>query len=69
MSYNITFKRKAIKALVKINEPHYSAIKSAIYDLANNPRPNGYIKLKGVMANILVWVLTELFTIFLMKNW
>lgn len=47
MVYSITFKKKAIKALTKINEPYYSAIKNAIYDLANNPRPNGYIKLKG----------------------
>ena len=47
MPFNITFKKKAIKALIKINEPYYSAIKTAIYDLADNPRPNGYIKLKG----------------------
>jgi mRNA interferase RelE/StbE len=47
MAYSITFKKKAIKALTKINEPYYSAIKTAIYNLADNPRPNGYIKLKG----------------------
>lgn len=47
MVYSITFKKKAIKALTKINEPYYSAIKTAIYNLAENPRPNGYIKLKG----------------------
>jgi len=37
----------AIKALEKINEPFYSNIKSAIYSLAENPRPNGYRKLRG----------------------
>lgn len=36
-----------MKALEKITEPHFSNIKEAVYSLANNPRPNGYIKLKG----------------------
>lgn len=47
MPYQITVKPKAAKALEKLNEPDYSAIKAAIYGLANNPRPHGYIKLKG----------------------
>ena len=47
MAYNIEFRNKVLKALVKINEPHYSAIKKQIYDLADNPRPQGYTKLKG----------------------
>lgn len=47
MVYQIKLKKAAIKALQNINEPHYSGIKSAIYNLANNPRPQGYIKLKG----------------------
>ncbi len=47
MPYSITFKKRAIKALTKINEPYYSSIKTAIYDLANNPRPFGYIRLQG----------------------
>ena len=47
MAYNIEFRNKVLKALVKINEPHYSAIKKQIYDLADNPRPQGYKKLKG----------------------
>jgi mRNA interferase RelE/StbE len=38
---------KAMKALENINEPHYSGIKITIYSLADNPRPNGYKKLKG----------------------
>ena len=36
-----------IKALITINEPYYSAIKVAIQNLAKNPRPFGYKKLKG----------------------
>jgi mRNA interferase RelE/StbE len=47
MPYQITLKKKAIKALQEISEPYYSNIKSAIYDLADNPRPHGYKKLKG----------------------
>jgi mRNA interferase RelE/StbE len=47
MAYHITLKKRAIKALEKINEPHYSNIKEAIYSLADNPRPPGCKKLKG----------------------
>ncbi len=45
--YELTYKKKAIKALAKINKPYYSAIIHAIDALALNPRPNGYIKLTG----------------------
>lgn len=47
MSYTIEFRSKVLKALIKINEPHYSAIKKQLYELAENPRPQGYRKLKG----------------------
>lgn len=47
MAYQVTLKKKAIKVLEKINEPYYSNIKQAIYALADNPRPQGYKKLKG----------------------
>jgi len=47
MPYQLTIKPKAIKTLEKINDPDYSNIKSAIYNLASNPRPHGYKKLKG----------------------
>jgi mRNA interferase RelE/StbE len=47
MPYQITIKKKAIKALQEISEPYYSNIKNTIYDLADNPRPHGYKKLKG----------------------
>lgn len=47
MAYSVTVKKRAIKALGQISEPYYSSIKKAIYSLANDPRPNGYKKLKG----------------------
>ena len=47
MAYSISLKKRAIKALQNIDEPYYSNIKEAIYNLADNPRPYGYIKLKG----------------------
>ncbi len=47
MTYNVTLKKRTIKALEKINEPYYSSIKEALYSLADNPRPAGYKKLKG----------------------
>ncbi|HRZ97751.1 MAG TPA: type II toxin-antitoxin system RelE/ParE family toxin [Paludibacter sp.] len=47
MTYIINFNKHAIKELAKINEPFYSHIKQAIYNLADNPRPKGYKKLKG----------------------
>jgi mRNA interferase RelE/StbE len=47
MSYKVEIKTKVLKALTKINEPYYSAIKKQLYDLAENPRPLGCKKLKG----------------------
>lgn len=47
MAYTIEFRNRVLKVLLKINEPHYSAIKKQIYDLADEPRPKGYRKLKG----------------------
>lgn len=45
MTYIINFKPKAFKSLARINDPHYSAIKDAIYSLKDDPRPHGYKKL------------------------
>lgn len=45
--YELQYKKKAIKALVKINEPYYSAIIKAIDSLETNPRPIGFKKLKN----------------------
>jgi len=47
MGYQIRIKKRAIKTLAKINEPYFTQIKQAIYNLQENPRPQGYIKLKG----------------------
>lgn len=47
MPYIIEVRRNVFKSLDKINEPFFSAIKNAIYNLAENPRPKGYKKLKG----------------------
>jgi mRNA interferase RelE/StbE len=47
MAYKITINKRAVKALESINEPYYSNIKSTIYALAENPRPQGCKKLKG----------------------
>jgi mRNA interferase RelE/StbE len=45
--YKIRIEKAVEKALQKINEPYYSKIKEAILSLGRDPRPNGYIKLKG----------------------
>jgi mRNA interferase RelE/StbE len=47
MKYSISFSKKALKELNKIKDPYYTSIKTAIIELENNPRPQGYIKLKG----------------------
>ncbi len=47
MAYRITIRKRAVKALENIPEPYYTNIKKAIYNLAENPRPVGYKKLKG----------------------
>lgn len=43
--FELQYKKKAIKALAKINNPYYSAILKTIDELAENPRPFGYKKL------------------------
>lgn len=47
MPYSLDFSKQALKELEKINEPFYSNIKQAIFKLIENPRPQGYKKLKG----------------------
>ena len=43
----VRLERKAQKKLAKVPEPYYSNIKNAVLDLGKNPRPPGFIKLKG----------------------
>ena len=45
--YELRFKKKAIKALTKINNPYYTSIIEAIDNLTENPKPFGYKKLTG----------------------
>ncbi len=46
MAYQVVISRQALKSLEKLNEPFYSLIKTAILLLTENPRPQGYKKLK-----------------------
>ncbi len=46
MSYNITIKRRAIKSLENLHDKNYQSVRDAIRKLAENPRPNGCLKLK-----------------------
>ena len=48
MVYQVNFTRSAFRSLERIPEPFYTAIKRSIIRLADNPRPSGYKKLKGV---------------------
>jgi mRNA interferase RelE/StbE len=45
--YKVQIERRAQKKLGGISEPYYSSLKTAILNLTYNPRPMGYIKLKG----------------------
>lgn len=47
MKYNILIERYAQKQIMKLDRKIIPVIKSAIFGLANNPRPQGYKKLKG----------------------
>lgn len=47
MRYSLDFSKQAFKELEKINDPYYSSIKQAIFNLTENPRPQGFKKLKG----------------------
>jgi mRNA interferase RelE/StbE len=45
--YQLLIEKQVQKQLEKISEPDYSRVKKAITDLAHNPRPLGFKKLKG----------------------
>jgi len=47
MMYRVEIEKKAAKTLERINAPDYYRLKTAILNLANDPRPFGYIKLKS----------------------
>lgn len=48
--YTIKLSKKAEKQLDKLNDKIASQLLKVIFDLAKNPRPFGYIKLKGRIA-------------------
>lgn len=45
--YKVQIERKAQKKLIKITAPYYANTKTAILNLSNDPRPQGFKKLKG----------------------
>lgn len=45
--YQILFNKKFLKDLKYIEKIYQKPISEAVRDLANDPRPYGYIKLKG----------------------
>jgi mRNA interferase RelE/StbE len=47
MTWKIKILRGAIKQFEKLPPVDYKAVKQKILNLANNPRPQGYEKLKG----------------------
>lgn len=48
--YRIEIKKSALKELSQISQPYNKKIVEAIDELATNPRPTGYKKLKGSEA-------------------
>lgn len=50
MIYSVLIERRVIKQLKNLDKSSIPIIKDAIGQLANNPRPHGYIKLKGEEA-------------------
>ena len=48
--YKVLVERQAQRQLAKIKGTSYNRLKSAILQLAKNPRPHGYRKLKGRSA-------------------
>lgn len=47
MSYEVVFKRKARKSLIRLPERIYERITRVIGDLAEDPRPRGAVKTRG----------------------
>ena len=50
MKYTVLIERYAQKQIMKLDKKIIPVIKASIADLADNPRPYGYKKLKGVDA-------------------
>jgi mRNA interferase RelE/StbE len=50
MTYYITIKKRAVKALADLPDENYQRVRDAIQKLAENPRPSGCLKLTGKEA-------------------
>lgn len=46
-NYQVVFEQKYTKDLKYVHPSYHKAIKKAVLSLGDNPRPEGYIKLKG----------------------
>jgi mRNA interferase RelE/StbE len=51
VSYQIEFSKPALKQLEKLSPDTQERIKAKIQELADNPRPNGVVKLKNLENN------------------
>ena len=47
MSYKITIRRRAAKTLANLPNKDYQKVRNTIRELAENPRPQGCLKLTG----------------------
>lgn len=45
--YSVVFEKKYIKDLKHVHPAYHKALLEAVLSLGDNPRPAGYIKLKG----------------------
>jgi len=66
--YEVIIEKSVVKQLQKIPLPEYLKIKKALSALAHNPRPHGYLKLKGRDGYRIRVGITELFMRSLMIN-
>lgn len=57
MTYQVHIKKNVIKILAQTNEPQYSALKKAIYDLAENHDLLGIKNCETVKASDTSWKL------------
>jgi mRNA-degrading endonuclease RelE of RelBE toxin-antitoxin system len=59
MLYTVTLTKVAAKELDKLPDLVADPILKAIHNLASNPRPHGYKKLKAEMAIVFGWGILE----------
>lgn len=59
MTYQVEFTNKAFKQLEKLSKDIQQRIKTKIYELAENPRPSGVIKLENRRNTVFALVIIE----------